>query len=126
MDRMEGQFLRKLREERGLSLREFAEKVYTSKSTVQRWKQSSPPGDEETCARIAEAFGMSEEALRARGEAFRTEQARAEQKKRENDLSPEQLAELKFRTKKLFIALGVLAAAALLAVLLPLLFSLLL
>lgn len=41
MDRMEGQFLRKLREERGWSLREFAEKVYTSKSTVQRW--SNPP-----------------------------------------------------------------------------------
>ena len=67
MEKMDGHFLRKLREERGWSLREFAEKIYTSKSTVQRWEQSSPPGDEETCARIAEAFGMSEEELRARG-----------------------------------------------------------
>lgn len=126
MEKMDGHFLRKLREERGWSLREFAEKIYTSKSTVQRWEQSSPPGDKETCARIAEAFGMSEEALRARGEAFRTEQARAEQKKREKELTPEQLAELKFGTKKLLVALGVLAAAALLAVLLPLLLTLLL
>lgn len=124
MEKMDGHFLRKLREERGWSLREFAEKIYTSKSTVQRWEQSSPPGDEETRARIAEAFGMSEEALRARGEAFRTE--RAEQKKREKELTPEQLAELKFGTKKLLVALGVLAATALLAVLLPLLFTLLL
>lgn len=85
-----------------------------------------PPGDEETCARIAEAFGMSEEALRARGEAFRTEQARAEQKKREKELTPEQLAELKYGTKKLLVALGVIVAAALLAVLFPLLLTLLL
>ena len=37
-----------------------------------------PPGDEEDRARADRggAFGMSEEALRARGEAFRTEQAR--------------------------------------------------
>ena len=46
MEKMDGHFLRKLREERGWSLREFAEKIYTSKSTVQRWEQSSPPGDE--------------------------------------------------------------------------------
>ena len=64
MEKMDGHFLRKLREERGWSLREFAEKIYTSKSTVQRWEQSSPPGDEETRARIAEAFGMSEEDVR--------------------------------------------------------------
>lgn len=121
MDRMEGQFLRKLREERGLSLREFAEKIYTSKSTVQRWEQSSPPGDEETCARIAEAFGMSADQLRADHQNFLTEREGAQQKKRENDLSPEQLAELKFGTKKLFIALGIVVAAALLAVLIPLL-----
>lgn len=121
MEKMDGHFLRKLREERGLSLREFAEKIYTSKSTVQRWEQSSPPGDEETFARVAEALGMSADQLRADHQNFLTEREGAQQKKRENDLSPEQLAELKFGTKKLLVALGVIVAAALLAVLIPLL-----
>ena len=121
MDRMEGQFLRKLREERGLSLREFAEKVYTSKSTVQRWEQTALPDDEETFARVAEALGMSADQLRTDYQNFLTEREGAQQKKRENDLSPEQLAELKFGTKKLFIALGIVVAAALLIILLPIL-----
>ena len=121
MDRMEGQFLRKLREERGLSLREFAEEVYTSKSTVQRWEQTALPDDEETFARVAEALGMSADQLRADYQNFLTEREGAQQKKRENELSPEQLAELKFGTKKLFIALGIVAAAALLIILLPIL-----
>ena len=84
MDRMEGQFLRKLREERGLSLREFAEKVYTSKSTVQRWEQTALPDDEETFARVAEALGMSADQLRADYQNFLTEREGEQKKKREN------------------------------------------
>lgn len=80
MEKMDGHFLRKLREERGWSLREFAEKIYTSKSTVRRWEQSSPPGDEETCARVAEALGMSADQLRADHQNFLTEREGAQQK----------------------------------------------
>ena len=88
---------------------------------MQRWEQTALPDDEETFARVAEAFSMSADQLRADYQNFLTEREGAQQKKRENDLTPEQLAELKFGTKKLLIALGIVMTVMLAAILLPLL-----
>lgn len=116
MERIDGGYLRHLREERGWSLREFAERVYASKSSVQRWEQSALPENADTVARVAEVFGMTTDELRA-GSRDYTEKKR--QAKEEDEWTPEQLAEMKFGTKKLLIALGIVVAAVVVLALLP-------
>ena len=37
MEHISGQYIKHLREERGLTLRSFAEMIYASKSSVYRW-----------------------------------------------------------------------------------------
>lgn len=59
MKKINGKYLKKLREEHGYSLRVFAEMIYVSKSTVQRWEQSFLPENEELLTSIASIFGMS-------------------------------------------------------------------
>ena len=62
--KIDGKYLRKLRQGRGLSLRALADKIYVSKSTLQRWELSHvPEEDEEICARLAEALGVGVEEL---------------------------------------------------------------
>lgn len=95
MNKIDGRYLKELREERGLSLRAFADKIYASKSSVQRWEKSAVPEDEELLNKIAEAFGLTVEEMRTR----------SEMKYGEDALSPEQLAELKFGVKKLILPL---------------------
>ena len=63
MDVIDGGYLRKLREEKGFSLRTFAQKIYVSKSTVQRWEQSHVPADEENIENIAIALDMTVDEL---------------------------------------------------------------
>ena len=59
MAKINGKALRKLREERGLSLRAFAEKIYVSKSSVQRWEKSYLPEDDAVLESIAQVLGVS-------------------------------------------------------------------
>ena len=62
----DGKYLRKLRQGRGLSLCALADKIYVSKSTLQRWELSHvPEEDEEVCERLAEALGVGVEELYA-------------------------------------------------------------
>ena len=102
--KIDGKYLRKLRQGRGLSLRALADKIYVSKSTLQRWELSHvPEEDEEVCARLAEALGVGVEELYA---GDRTSAKRS--------VSPEKRAEMKFGVKGLaaaLIALGVLLVA---------------
>ena len=68
MEKINGTFIRKKREEAGYSLREFAEMIYTSKSSLLRWEQTFAPS---SCApELAQALGMSVEELCAEAEAF--------------------------------------------------------
>ena len=97
MEKMDGHFLRKLREERGWSLREFAEKIYTSKSTVQRWEQSYVPENEDILNNISRLFGIGVEDMRA-------------QSAQEEGLPPEKLADA--LNCKLPPSVAVLASAA--------------
>lgn len=63
MDRLDGKLLRTLRENSGLSLRKFAEKIYTTKTTLQRWESTSVVASEELLQNIADACGLTTEQL---------------------------------------------------------------
>ena len=103
MNKIDGRYLKDLRENSGLSLRAFADKIYASKSSVQRWEQSTVPEDEDLLLRIAEVFNTPVEEMRSQSEARYGEEA----------LSPEQLANLKFGIKWLAVPIvGIFAAIA--------------
>lgn len=63
MDRLDGKLLRTLRENSGLSLRKFAEKIYTTKTTLQRWESTSVVASEELLQNIADTCGLTTEQL---------------------------------------------------------------
>lgn len=98
MNKIDGRYLRQMREERGLSLRAFADMVYASKSSVQRWEQSSVPENEDILNAISEVFNLSVEEMREQSEKKFGES-------KEDDYTPEQLAEMKFGVKWLAVAL---------------------
>ena len=78
MEHISGQYIKHLREERGLTLRSFAEQIYASKSSVYRWEQAHVPENEDILQRIAAVFGTEVAALRE-GSAQFTARLRAEQ-----------------------------------------------
>ena len=96
--KIDGRTLKDLREQNGLSLRAFAQKIYASKSSVQRWEKSFLPNDNELIERIAKVFGITAEELEKRSNEKYG--AAAEEK-----LSPERLAELKYGVKWLIFPL---------------------
>lgn len=59
MKKIPGNFLRKLRKSKGCSLRDFSEKIYISKSSIQRWEKTYLPNDEEILKKIADVFEMT-------------------------------------------------------------------
>ncbi len=63
MERLDGKLLRSLRENSGLSLRKFAEKIYTTKTTLQRWESTSVVASEELLQNIADTCGLTTEQL---------------------------------------------------------------
>ncbi len=107
MNRIDGKYIKKLRRAHGLSIRAFAEKIYASKSSVQRWEQSYVPENEDILNNISRLFGISVEDMRA-------------QSAQEEGLPPEKLAEMRFGVKGLIVMLAVAAAAILLPVVLVL------
>lgn len=113
MKKIDGRYLKKLREQHGYTLREFAELVYSSKSSVQRWEKSFAPDDEETLRRIADVYGISVE------EMFEQSSLKYGEKKRD----PYALAELKFGTKWLFVAILLMIFATILFLVGPLLLN---
>jgi len=68
MNKIDGRYLKDLRIKNGYSLREFAELIYSSKSSLQRWENSYLPENEEILARIAEVCGLSVEEMREESE----------------------------------------------------------
>ena len=101
-----GDYLRKLREDHGWSLREFSKKIYASKSSVQRWEKSNLPDDEELLKKIAEAFNMTVEQF-------------YEKSQESNTVHPteKQLTEMQFGINGLAIILGFLCVFVLLFIL---------
>ena len=75
MEHISGQYIKHLREERGLTLRSFAEMIYASKSSVYRWEQAHVPENEDILQRIAAVFGTDVAALREGSAQFTARQA---------------------------------------------------
>ena len=112
MAKINGKALRKLREERGLSLRAFAEKIYVSKSSVQSWEKSYLPEDDDVLESIAQVLGVSVDDMCKISEKLDSEEE-------ERVVSPEKLAEIKFGTKGLAIAFAVLGTALFIGIFMP-------
>ena len=101
MGKIDGRYLRDLRKQHGYSLRAFAEKIYTSKSTVQRWEQSFIPEIPEVIEKIAEIFNTTVDEMRhGSANKYNDEESCGDIAE---GLSPDSLAELKFGTKGLTI-----------------------
>lgn len=115
MEKIDGAYLRQLREERGYSLRAFAEKIYASKSSVQRWEQSCIPENEEVLQKISEALGVSVQQMREESAAYR-------EAKKESTFTQEELAEMKFGTRWLVILFCLLPAMIFIFIVLMILF----
>ena len=99
--KIDGRYLKYLRNRNKLSLRAFADKIYASKSSVQRWEKSCTPDDEVLISRISAIYNMTaEEVEKQADEKFG---ATAKDK-----MSPEKLAELKYGVKWLIVPLTVL------------------
>ena len=58
-----GDNIRKLREERGMTQQQMADKLYVSRQTVCRWENGSRCPDLITAKKIATEFGVSLDAL---------------------------------------------------------------
>ncbi len=121
MDRIDGRYLRELREERGLSLRAFAEKIYVSKSTVQRWEQSVVPENTDILNKISEVFGISVEDMREQSaKKYGVEHVKDMVAEEDDGLTPDQRAEAKFGIKGLGTAAMIICGVALVAMVIPL------
>ncbi len=120
MKPISGNWLRKEREARGYSLRDFAKMIYASKSTLQRWEQTALPETEEVLARVAEVFSMTVPQMRKAAQAYEAEEKR---RQKLDGLTAEQLVELKYGTKKLTAILLIGVGAVLCLVLIPVLLT---
>ncbi len=58
-----GQRLKELREEKGLSQRQFAKIIGTSQPNLQRWEKGQFEPDQKTTVAIAEFFGVTTDFL---------------------------------------------------------------
>ena len=112
MNRIDGKYIKKLRRAHGLSIRAFAEKIYASKSSVQRWEKSSVPESGDVLEEISKVFGISVEDMREQS----AEKYGVSEVER---FSPEERAEARFGIKGLVIAMAVLGVALALGVILP-------
>ena len=120
MNRIDGKYLKELREGRGLSIRELTEKIYVSKSSVQRWEQSVVPENRDILNKISEVFGLSVEDMRVQSaEKYGVEHLKGKTAPEDDELSPDERAEAKFGIKGLGIALAAVCIAIAFAVVLP-------
>ena len=118
MDRIDGKYLKELREMQGLSIRELAEKIYVSKSSVQRWEQYVVPENADILNKLSEVFGISVEDMRKQStEKYGVEHLKDMVAEEDDGLTPDERAAAKFGIKGLGIAAAVLCAALVLVVL---------
>lgn len=118
MNKIDGRYLKEMREARGLSLREFALKIYVSKSTVQRWEKSFVPENEDVLDKISQLFGVSVENMRIQSSAKYGEIAEQTERRENNNLSARERAEAEFGIKGLIIVASAIGVALVVMILL--------
>ena len=112
LQKIDGRYLKYMREKQGLSLRALAEKIYVSKSSVQRWESSYVPENPDVLEKISQVFGVSVDDMRRQSaEMFA-----------EDRLTPDERAELKFGISGLGKIIGVVAAIAIVILVIVLIF----
>lgn len=111
MNKIDGRYLRELREQNGYSLRAFAEKIYSSKSAVQRWEQTFIPESPEILNKIAEVFDMEIDEMRRQSE---NKYGKRNDSVTVDELSPDKLAEIKFGMKGFIILIAFMFGIAIL------------
>lgn len=116
MQKVDGRLIRNLREERGYSLRAFADMIYVSKSSLQRWEKSFVPANDDVLNRIAEVFGMTVEELREQS-------CEKYDESRTDELSPEEHAEVKYGVKRLILLITIVCIFGITTLVLPLFLS---
>lgn len=103
MKKIDGRILKNLREERGYSIRQLADMLFISKTTLQRWEKDGLPDDGETLAKVADVFGISAEALK---NPPQPSSEKKNEKYRERKMKVEQYVEAKYGLKWLLIVLA--------------------
>lgn len=116
MQKVDGRLIRNLREERGYSLRTFAEMIYVSKSSLQRWEKSFVPANDDVLNRIAEVFGMTTEELLAQSRKRYGESTA-------DDITPDELVEVKYGVKRLILLITIVCIFGITTLVLPLFLS---
>lgn len=118
LQKIDGRYLKELRTSHGLSIRDLAEKIYVSKSSVQRWEKSFVPENADIINELADIFGLSVAEMRAQS-AKRYGGAPEEF---DDGLTPDQRAEAKFGLKGIGRAVLIICAVAAVAIFVPLIF----
>ena len=142
MIKYNGSNLRKLREDHGYSIRAFAQLIYVSKTTLQRWESSFVPADSPSLDKIAQVLGLTSSELAAILSGKSPQECASsgdsaganadgggvsshlseEERLAERELDraeAEKLAETKFGVRGIAIALAVLCALGLISSFLP-------
>lgn len=119
MNKISGKYLKKIREEHGYSLRALAEKIFISKSTIQRWEKSYLPEDNVLLNEIAKVFNTTVDAMRISSAKLCDESIPEAE---DQFLTPEQQAEVKFGIKGLIITAIIIGIFLIVIILLPIIF----
>ncbi len=108
MNKIDGRYLRELREQNGYSLRDFAEKIYSSKSAVQRWEQTFIPETPEILNKIAEVLNLEVDEMRLESAVkYGKSNNKKEVVNITNDLVSNKATELNFDLKWLLFSIAI-------------------
>lgn len=112
MRKINGKYLKEKREEKGYSLRAFADKIYVSKSTVSRWEQTFLPENEETLSAIARFFDMTVEEMQRESEQKCPSREVSLPQKENREAEPTKTGERKEgnAAKTLFLSVGIVVS----------------
>ena len=116
MNQISGKYLKKIREEHGYSLRKLSEKIFISKSTIQRWEQSYLPEDNDLLNEIAKVFDTTVDEMRLASTKLYEDNTTESEKA---FLTNEQRTKIKFGIKGLAITATIIGIFLITIIILP-------
>ncbi len=124
MDKIDGRYLKDLRMKSGYSLRTLADKIYVSKSSLQRWEKTEVPEFEDIREKLADVFNVTADEMCSQS-AMKYGNSQSDMKygektapvveENEMELDSESLAELKFGVKGIIISVALLSVVAIIS-----------